>query len=271
MKNKTTKITRKEIVLSGEGSKLTLTSSSGATLTLNYNESSSNSTLSFPQNDGTIVTTGDYQTVSNRMIENSYIIINGVKVDLGKSVEITGISDETLEELRLRESLSNKNQPNGYAGLDATGFVREENLPPSVFNVIEYDSISNFPLIGKKNTIYYTLDTKKIYHWTGSEYYQFEPSIGKSAYDVAVEQGFVGTVDEWLISLRGASAYKVALANGYVGTEQQWLDSLKPISISNEDTKKVLSNDGEKFVWVSLNEQLNDSAQKITWDLGTIA
>lgn len=29
-------------------------------------------------------------------------------------------------------------------------------------------------------------------------------SAGKSAYEVAVEEGFVGTVDEWLVSLKGA-------------------------------------------------------------------
>lgn len=65
---------------------------------------------------------------------------------------------------------------------------------------------------------------------------------GKSAYDIAVERGFVGTKDEWLASLQGRdgiigtdgadgtdglSAYEVALAQGFVGTEAEWLASLK--------------------------------------------
>ena len=59
---------------------------------------------------------------------------------------------------------------------------------------------------------------------------------GKSAYEVAVENGFEGTEQQWLNSLKGnqgnagsegKSAYQLAVANGYAGTEQQWLSSLK--------------------------------------------
>lgn len=61
---------------------------------------------------------------------------------------------------------------------------------------------------------------------------------GKSAYDLAVENGYKGTVQEWLASLagengkvgekgeRGESAYELAVKNGYTGTEIQWLASL---------------------------------------------
>jgi hypothetical protein len=80
---------------------------------------------------------------------------------------------------------------------------------------------------------------------------------GASAYDVAVANGFVGTVEEWLEDLQGAdgadgapgtpgtngtngtngtdgtdgadgeSAYQVAVNNGFVGTEAAWLASLQ--------------------------------------------
>ncbi|MCY0959593.1 hypothetical protein [Streptomyces sp. H27-H5] len=64
---------------------------------------------------------------------------------------------------------------------------------------------------------------------------------GDSAYEVAVEQGFAGTVAQWLASLvgaqgvkgnigstgpAGADAYAVAVAAGYSGTRAQWLASL---------------------------------------------
>ena len=52
---------------------------------------------------------------------------------------------------------------------------------------------------------------------------------GKSAYEIAVEDGFVGTEEEWLASLigpAGKSAYQEAVDNGFVGTEAQWLASL---------------------------------------------
>ncbi len=80
---------------------------------------------------------------------------------------------------------------------------------------------------------------------------------GLSAYEIAVENGFVGTVSEWLESLKGAdglpgkngingidgvngrdgqngadgenglSAYELAVQGGYTGTEEEWLLSLK--------------------------------------------
>ena len=45
---------------------------------------------------------------------------------------------------------------------------------------------------------------------------------GKSAYQVAVDNGFVGTETEWLASLHGKSAYEQAVAGGYTGTEAQF-------------------------------------------------
>lgn len=54
--------------------------------------------------------------------------------------------------------------------------------------------------------------------------------IGKSNYEIAVECGFEGTEEEWLESIkgeRGYSAYEIAKNNGFEGTEQEWLNSLK--------------------------------------------
>ena len=83
---------------------------------------------------------------------------------------------------------------------------------------------------------------------------------GLSAYELAVQEGFTGSLAEWLNSLKGAdgkngvdgkdgadglngkdgadgkdgtdgkdglSAYEIALKNGFVGAESEWLDALK--------------------------------------------
>lgn len=93
---------------------------------------------------------------------------------------------------------------------------------------------------------------------------------GESAYQVAVRNGFIGSEDEWLKSLkgekgnpgekgdkgdsgrgingeRGRSAYEVAQRNGFTGTEQEWLISLKgpkgdkgdPYVFSDSDVARV--------------------------------
>lgn len=71
---------------------------------------------------------------------------------------------------------------------------------------------------------------------------------GKSAFEIAIEHGFVGTEAEWLKSLKdvdgkdgvnglpgrdgidgtdGKSAYIIAVEHGFTGTENEWLQSLK--------------------------------------------
>lgn len=47
---------------------------------------------------------------------------------------------------------------------------------------------------------------------------------GKSAYDIAKDEGYTGTQSEWIESL---SAYGVAVKNGYTGTVEEWIESLK--------------------------------------------
>ncbi|MBQ8842814.1 MAG: collagen-like protein [Ruminiclostridium sp.] len=52
---------------------------------------------------------------------------------------------------------------------------------------------------------------------------------GLSAYDLAKQQGYTGTLAQWLESLRGEdglSAYELAKQQGYRGTLDEWLDSL---------------------------------------------
>ena len=49
---------------------------------------------------------------------------------------------------------------------------------------------------------------------------------GKSAYQVAVDNGFVGTQAQWLDSLIGNSAYEEWVSNGGVGTFQDFLDEI---------------------------------------------
>jgi hypothetical protein len=51
--------------------------------------------------------------------------------------------------------------------------------------------------------------------------------VGKSAYEGAVLNGFVGTEVEWLATLVGESAYETAVRLGeFVGTETEWVQSM---------------------------------------------
>jgi hypothetical protein len=92
---------------------------------------------------------------------------------------------------------------------------------------------------------------------------------GISAYQEALNNGFVGTSEEWLVSLEGETAYEVALNNGFVGTEAEWLYHLNSnIRAEPQNEGKILSNDGTDFVWETIEQKLN--TQAIVWDLGSI-
>lgn len=91
---------------------------------------------------------------------------------------------------------------------------------------------------------------------------------GLSAYELAVQNGYEGTVTEWLASLQGQdgvngldgtngvdgvdglSAYQIAVNNGFVGTEQEWLASLHGVdgtsaSVTADDVlAKIKTVDG---------------------------
>ena len=97
---------------------------------------------------------------------------------------------------------------------------------------------------------------------------------GASAYEVAVENGFVGTEQAWLDSLKGEqgdpldyddltpeqiealkgdkgddglSAYEVAVKGGFTGTEAQWLASLKGESGDTGENGKGWKSDGTGY------------------------
>lgn len=53
---------------------------------------------------------------------------------------------------------------------------------------------------------------------------------GKDNYEIAVECGYEGTREQWVEETRGArgfSAYEIAVKAGFEGTEEEWLASLK--------------------------------------------
>lgn len=49
---------------------------------------------------------------------------------------------------------------------------------------------------------------------------------GLSAYALAVQCGYEGSVQDWLASLKGKSAYEIAVENGYSGTQEDWAKAL---------------------------------------------
>lgn len=93
--------------------------------------------------------------------------------------------------------VTEKGSAGGVAELDSNGMVPSAQLPSYVDDVLEYASLSDFPVTGESGKIYVALDTNKTYRWSGSAYVEISESLalgetsstayrgdrGKTAYD----------------------------------------------------------------------------------------
>lgn len=99
-----------------------------------------------------------------------------------------------------------------------------------------------------------------------------------NAYKIAVDHGFVGSVSDWLESLRGGPGkdnYEIALDCGFQGTREEWLESLKgPTGMSAYDIAVQNGFEGTEEEWLkSLQGYIGedgDSAYKVAVKNGFI-
>jgi len=92
---------------------------------------------------------------------------------------------------------------------------------------------------------------------------------GLSVYEIAVENGFEGTEEEWLEGLvgptgatgpDGKSAYEIAVENGYEGTEEEWLEGLiGPTGPGGTTIYLATAQTIHDKVWVGLGTSSPDS------------
>lgn len=94
--------------------------------------------------------------------------------------------------------------------------------------------------------------------FVGTEQEWLDSLTGKSVYQLAVEAGFTGTETEYLQSLVGAegkSAYDLAVENGYTGTVTEWTAHLNDaISLPIGEAGQIVMSDGSGYYWVTLDK-----------------
>lgn len=88
--------------------------------------------------------------------------------------------DATGSNLSNYQLLSEKGQPNGYAGLDPSGLVPAAQLPSFVDDVIEVANFASLPGTGETGKIYVTIDSGDVYRWSGSAYIQINDAVSSA-------------------------------------------------------------------------------------------
>ncbi len=127
-------------------------------------------------------------------------------------------------------------------------------------------------------------EVKKIISESGNGINGKDGENGLSAYELAIQNGFTGTLAEWLESLKGAdgkdgingingkngidgkdglSAYEIAFKNGFVGTESEWLNSLKGENSTEIDLSKYVTQTALIYLQDSLKRDISAQQEQI--------
>ncbi|QYC50940.1 phosphodiester glycosidase family protein [Mammaliicoccus phage vB_MscM-PMS3] len=138
----------------------------------------------------------------------------------------------------------------------STGTIKIENLfPETIYHsgdflvswVINGEELNKIP-VPEFKTLSGVIDKTIIVYFSDINDENLVSLKGDSAYKIAIDNGFNGSQEEWLESLKGepgepgrqgdpgrdgvditegGSAYEIALAEGFQGTREEWLESLK--------------------------------------------
>ena len=100
--------------------------------------------------------------------------INGVNFNGSADITINAV-DSTA---RIASSLIGA--ASGVCPLDATSKVAAVYLPSYVDDVLEYANLAALPASGATGVIYVTVDTSKIYRWSGTQYVEISPTAGNA-------------------------------------------------------------------------------------------
>ena len=74
------------------------------------------------------------------------------------------------EFVNTKQSVSEKDQPNGYAGLDSSGKLPIEKTYGTTATVVDVATYESLPVTGLSGVIYYVSNTSAQYKWSGSAY-----------------------------------------------------------------------------------------------------
>lgn len=109
------------------------------------------------------------------------------------------------------QQIAEKDQPNGYAGLDENGQVPAARLPSYVDDIIEAANAAGFPGTGEAGKLYVARDTGKAFRWGGSVYVEISASPGST--DAVPE----GATNLYFTTGRAAAAAPVQSVAGKAG------------------------------------------------------
>ena len=136
------------------------------TLTLNAAKNHTNDSISSAKNE-----------LQQKINENSSSIttLNGY---FSNGIANKALGDKNGNDITATYMLANlRGAANGVCPLGSDTKIPSAYLPGYVDDVLEYNSLSNFPATGEAGKIYVAKDTNKTYRWSGTQYTEISSSI----------------------------------------------------------------------------------------------
>lgn len=205
------------------------------------NANGTQTTITIPDNN-TTYTAGDGIVLNDTVFSNGGVRTIATGTDNGTiAVNTNGTTADVavkgLKALAYKDSLtaveigaiasSLKGAANGVAELDNDGKVPSSQLPSYVDDVLEYNSLSDFPVTGESGKVYIALDTNITYRWSGSTYVKIASDLALGETSSTAYRGD-----------RGVAAYTHAVIN----KGSQFASGLYKITTNEEGHVTAASN-----------------------------
>jgi len=130
---------------------------------------------------------------------------------------------------------TDKGANGGVAELDSSGKVPSSQLPSYVDDVLEYNSLSDFPATGETGKIYIAKDTNKTYRWSGTAYVEISESLALGETSSTAYAGNKGKANADAIS---------AIKDGTTIDSFGDVEGALSDKVSKSSTAGLLKNDG---------------------------
>ena len=109
------------------------------------------------------------------------------KIDVNLSGEISGSGSVTLSQLGNGTlNIANMTLESLDASKITSGIIDIDRLPVSAGSILEYATLSEFPLVGNSGKVYIALDTNKMYRWSSSAYVSIAGAVDSVAGKIGV-------------------------------------------------------------------------------------
>lgn len=167
---------------------------------------------------------------------------------------------------------SEKGEPGGVAELDDSGKVLSSQLPSYVDDVLEYNTLENFPETGESGKIYVAKDTNITYRWSGTGYVEVGPSLALGETASTAYRGDKGKALETEVNkLKETHVTTTLSVSGWnTSTKTYSFESTYPAATYDVEIEPINCNEAQAKAWGKMCPMTGSTSSNQLQIFGTI-